>query len=217
MLPTFDRVAFHSVSGLDLYGADVVCQVIELFIKHTASIPDDLDAAVEAHDGSTAQRILHRLKGSAAGMGGASLAELCRSLQAQDESTSVPNLNDSQRIREAYSELVAALHDEYAYLSGTAIKQAQSLASGVDPSPPHPSVLAPQRKPQQHAHGSSACQERRGDEREGTRRAVSQHGEKATVRERRRDERRKVALPVVEERRHAERRQGEWRRQSLSS
>ena len=39
LVPIFDRAHFHEVSGLDLYGAATVCQVIELFIKHTVLVP----------------------------------------------------------------------------------------------------------------------------------------------------------------------------------
>ncbi len=118
LVPIFDRAHFHEVSGLDLYGAATVCQVIELFIKHTVLVPAALDRAIEAHDGLAAQRLLHQLKGSAAGMGGMHLADLCGHLQRYGDSPPAPERTESQMIREAYADLVAALCAEHARLSG---------------------------------------------------------------------------------------------------
>ena len=118
MLPTFDRRYFYKVCGLDLYGTVATCQVIELFNKHTVLIPSALDRAIEAHDGPAAQRLLHQLKGSAAGMGGMHLADLCGHLQRYGDSPPAPERTESQMIREAYADLVAALCAEHARLSG---------------------------------------------------------------------------------------------------
>ena len=117
MLPTFDRRSFYEVCGLDLYGTVATCQVIELFIKHTILIPSALARAIEAHDGPAAQRLLHQLKGSAAGMGGAYLAHLCSLLQRQGDSAPAPDIKYSQLIHKAYTDLVAALRIEHARLS----------------------------------------------------------------------------------------------------
>jgi HPt (histidine-containing phosphotransfer) domain-containing protein len=117
MLPTFDRATFYEVCGLDLYGADIACQVIDIFIEHTPSPLDALDMAIRAHDGPAAQRILHQLKGGAAGMGGLRLADLCSLLQRYGDAPPVPTVMEGQRIREASADLVAALREERTRLS----------------------------------------------------------------------------------------------------
>jgi len=117
-LPVFDRAFFWRLYKPDQYGAGFACEMIDLFIETTVPLVAALDAALDAHDASAAGRLFHQLKGSAGGVGGASLVHLCGRLEELGERTALPDIMDMKMIRDAYLELVTALREEQAHLSG---------------------------------------------------------------------------------------------------
>jgi two-component system sensor histidine kinase/response regulator len=83
MQPILDQTVLLSFRSLEHDGAQIVDELIELFLLHTQPLLDTI--AHSSHDPtiSTFRITLHRLKGSSASIGALRLAHLCEELEQQ--------------------------------------------------------------------------------------------------------------------------------------
>ena len=64
--------------------ADIVDQLVELFLSSTPLLLDELRVAADAGDRDELRRAAHKLKGSCQNIGATFMATLCRSIEADD-------------------------------------------------------------------------------------------------------------------------------------
>ena len=69
------------LTELEVLGAEVVNEIVELFIADVPQRLTKLQQAIAARAGDTILREAHGLKGSALGIGAARLAELCAAIE----------------------------------------------------------------------------------------------------------------------------------------
>ena len=64
--------------------ADIVDELIELFLSSTPPLLDELQAAVDAGDRDELRLAAHQLKGSCQNIGATLMADLCRTIETAD-------------------------------------------------------------------------------------------------------------------------------------
>jgi HPt (histidine-containing phosphotransfer) domain-containing protein len=77
---------------------DIVDQLVDLFMRSTPPLLDELETAAASEDGEALRRAAHKLKGSCQNIGATFMTTLCLTLEAGEEDA-----------RETVSELTAAL------------------------------------------------------------------------------------------------------------
>ena len=90
-------IAWNMVAG----SAELLEQVLRVFIEHHLGMPEQIDACLAAGDKTTAARQLHTLKGAAASIGAANLADAVSTMERQ--------LDDAARIAENIGVLQRAM------------------------------------------------------------------------------------------------------------
>ncbi|MEH1938650.1 MAG: PAS domain S-box protein [Nostoc sp.] len=88
-------------------------QLIECYLTETRRLVQDISTAITTHDTQTLWKKAHQLKSSSASIGAIALAQLCKELEAQGQSSKLENdLELVSQLYEEYEQVETALQKE---------------------------------------------------------------------------------------------------------